>query len=111
MGIALDEGHVELARVARELLADREALRQHRDLLDAQEEAQLSVQILSRALTLVDQGGPRDDVRIGPHAARSEELRDGLEAAYRRWASTEADEQRRWSLVDRANEVRRWTLR
>ncbi|MBP2415768.1 tetratricopeptide repeat protein [Microlunatus capsulatus] len=79
--------------------------------IDAQEEAQLSVQILSRALTLVDQGGPRDDVRIGPHAARSEELRDGLEAAYRRWASTEADEQRRWSLVDRANEVRRWTLR
>jgi len=69
------------------------------------------VQILSRALTLVDQGGPRDDVRIGSHAARSDELRDGLEAAYRRWAATEDDEQRRWSLVDRANEVRRWTLR
>ena len=58
-----------------------------------------------------DPGGPRDDVRIGPHAARPTELRDGLEAAYRRWRATEADERRRWSLVDRANAVRRWTLR
>ncbi|GAA1435361.1 serine/threonine-protein kinase [Microlunatus lacustris] len=79
--------------------------------LDPQEEARLSVQILTRALSLVDQGGPRDDLRIGTHPARSEELRDGLEAAYRRWAATESDEHRRWSLVDQANEVRRWTLR
>ena len=52
-------------------------------------------------------------LRAGPEPinARSESLRDGLEAAYRRWAATESDEQRRWSLVDQANEVRRWTLR
>jgi serine/threonine-protein kinase PknG len=79
--------------------------------LDPREEAELSVRILDRALVLVDQGGPRDDVRIGVHAARSEDLRDGLEAAYRRLAATEEDEHRRWALVDRANAVRRWTLR
>ncbi len=79
--------------------------------LDPREEAQLSVQILSRALVLVGQGGPRGDVSIGEHPARPEDLRDGLEAAYRRWAATEDDEHRRWSLVDQANQVRRWTLR
>jgi serine/threonine-protein kinase PknG len=79
--------------------------------LDTREQAELTEQILSRALVLVDQGGPRDDVRIGAYAARPESLRDGLEAAYRRLASTESDERRRWDMVDRANAVRRWTLR
>jgi serine/threonine-protein kinase PknG len=79
--------------------------------LDPREQAELSTQILSRALVLVDQGGPRDDVRIGAYPARPESLRDGLEAAYRQLASTESDERRRWDLVDRANAVRRWTLR
>ncbi|HLG66961.1 MAG TPA: acyl-CoA dehydrogenase [Acidimicrobiales bacterium] len=39
MGIAIEEHHVELAAVARELLADRQALAQHRAMLDAADEA------------------------------------------------------------------------
>jgi serine/threonine-protein kinase PknG len=79
--------------------------------LDTREQAELTTEILSRALVLVDQGGPRDDVQIGAYAARPESLRDGLEAAYRQLADTESDERRRWNLVDQANAVRRWTLR
>jgi serine/threonine-protein kinase PknG len=79
--------------------------------LDPREQAELTTQILGRALVLVDRGGPRDDVTIGPYAARPESLRDGLETAYRQLASTESDERRRWILVDQANAVRRWTLR
>jgi serine/threonine-protein kinase PknG len=79
--------------------------------LDTREQAELTTEILSRALVLVDQGGPRDDVQIGAYAARPESLRDGLEAAYRQLAGTESDERRRWNLVDQANAVRRWTLR
>jgi serine/threonine-protein kinase PknG len=78
--------------------------------LDTREQAELTTEILSRALVLVDQAGPRDDVQIGAYAARPESLRDGLEAAYRQLAGTETDERRRWDLVDRANAVRRWTL-
>lgn len=54
---------------------------------------------------------PRDDVQNDPYAARPDALRDGLEHAYRLLAGTETDERRRWDLVDRANAVRRWTLR
>ena len=79
--------------------------------LEAREHGELTAQILERALTLVDQGGPRDDVRIGPYPARSADLRDGLETTYRQLAGVETDDQRRWALVDQANAVRRWTLR
>jgi serine/threonine-protein kinase PknG len=79
--------------------------------LGTREQGELTAQILSRALTLVDRDGPREDVRIGGYGARPEELRDGLETTYRQLAGVETDQQRRWALVDQANAVRRWTLR
>ncbi|MFL6063043.1 MAG: tetratricopeptide repeat protein [Friedmanniella sp.] len=79
--------------------------------LDVREQAELTTEILTRALALVEGTGPRDDVQIGPYPAHPDSLRDGLESAYRQLAGTESDERRRWDLVDRANAVRRWTLR
>lgn len=79
--------------------------------LETREQAELTAQILSRALTLVGRDGPRQDVRIGSYAAQPDELRDGLETTYRQLAGVETDQQRRWALVDQANAVRRWTLR
>jgi serine/threonine-protein kinase PknG len=38
-------------------------------------------------------------------------LRDGLETTYRQLAGIETNERRRYELVDKANAVRRWTLR
>lgn len=79
--------------------------------LETREQAELTAQILSRALTLVDRDGSRDDISIGSYRAHPSALRDGLEATYRQLAGTETDEQRRWALVDQANAVRKWTLR
>ena len=79
--------------------------------LDPREQAQLTVAILERALAGVEQQGPKTGLKIGPYPARNESLRDGLEATYRQLAGTESDERRRYALVDKANAVRRWTLR
>ncbi len=79
--------------------------------LDPRDQAQLTASILERALVAVGQGGPQTAVTIGPYAARDETLRDGLESTYRQLAGTETDDRRRWALIDKANEVRRWTLR
>lgn len=79
--------------------------------LETREQGELTSQILSRALALVERDGPREDVTIGSYAAQPAALRDGLEATYRQLATVETDEQRRWALVDQANAVRRWTLR
>ena len=43
--------------------------------------------------------------------AKVKGLRDGLEATYRELARSEHDEARSHAWVDRANAVRRWTLR
>ena len=79
--------------------------------LDPREQAQLTVAILERALAGVEQLGPKTGLKIGPYPARNESLRDGLEATYRQLASTESDDRQRYALVDKANAVRRWTLR
>ncbi|HEY5821232.1 MAG TPA: tetratricopeptide repeat protein [Propionibacteriaceae bacterium] len=79
--------------------------------IDPREQAQLTAQILERAVAEVDKAGPQSSVMIGPYAARNESLRDGLEATYRQLAGTETDAGRRHALVDKANAVRRWTLR
>ena len=55
--------------------------------------------------------GSTSDIKIGPYRASDETLRDGLEATYRQLAGIETDQQRRYALVDKANAVRRWTLR
>jgi serine/threonine-protein kinase PknG len=50
-------------------------------------------------------------VLVGAYEAEEETLRDGLEATYRQLAGIETDAGRRYALVDKANAVRRWTLR
>ena len=79
--------------------------------LDPRDQAELTASILERAVAEVNKTGPKTGVMIGPYAARDETLRDGLELTYRTLAGTETDEARRYALVDKANAVRRWTLR
>ena len=79
--------------------------------LDPRDQAQLTVEILERALAEVGRSGPQDRVTIGPYPAQEDALRDGLETTYRQLANTETDAHRRYALVDKANAVRRWTLR
>jgi serine/threonine-protein kinase PknG len=79
--------------------------------LDPREKSELTAEILERALTEVDKNGSKSEIKIGPYEASDETLRDGLEATYRHLAGIETDEQRRYTLVDKANAVRRWTLR
>ena len=79
--------------------------------LDPRDQSELTAQILERAIAEVGKNGSKTDVKIGPYPASDETLRDGLEATYRQLAGTETDEQRRYALVDKANAVRRWTLR
>ncbi len=79
--------------------------------LDPREKAELTAEILSRALVEVGRSGPKQNVQLGLYHATEESLRDGLEATYRSMAGIETDEARRYELVDQANAVRRWTLR
>jgi serine/threonine-protein kinase PknG len=79
--------------------------------LDPREQAQLTAEILRRALAEVGRSGPKHNVQLGPYRATDDSLRDGLEATYRTMAAVETDEAHRYELVDQANAVRRWTLR
>jgi serine/threonine-protein kinase PknG len=79
--------------------------------LDPREQAELTAQILERAVSEVEKKGPNNAVKIGAYPALDETLRDGLEATYRHLATFETEERSRYALVDKANAVRRWTLR
>jgi serine/threonine-protein kinase PknG len=79
--------------------------------LDPREQSELTAQILERALAEVGKNKSKTNIKIGPYEAEDDTLRDGLEATYRQLAGIETDEQRRYALVDKANAVRRWTLR
>jgi serine/threonine-protein kinase PknG len=79
--------------------------------LDPREQSELTAQILERAIAEVDKNGSKSQVKIGPYSADNETLRDGLEATYRQLAGIETDQQLRYELVDKANAVRRWTIR
>lgn len=79
--------------------------------IDPHEQAELTAEILERAVTLVEATGPSSKVKIGPYAAQVEPLRDGLESTYRQLAGSAESDEERYALVDRANAVRRWTLR
>jgi len=79
--------------------------------LDPREQSELTAQILERAIAEVKKNGSKSDVKIGAYSADDETLRDGLEATYRQLAGIETDQQRRYALVDKANAVRRWTVR
>ena len=78
--------------------------------LDPNDQAELTAQILERALAEVDRVGPQPRVKLGTYNATAESLRDGLEATYRARALGETEDGRRFALVDKANAVRRWTL-
>ncbi len=78
--------------------------------LDPTEQAELTAQILERALATVTAKGPQTAVRIGTYTADNNSLRDGLEQTYRVLAQASDDEADRYRLVDQANRVRRWTL-
>jgi serine/threonine-protein kinase PknG len=78
--------------------------------IDPTERAQLTGQILERALTLVHSSGPHGQIQIGDYRADDDSLRDGLEQTYRTLAGAASSETERHALVDKANGVRRWTL-
>jgi serine/threonine-protein kinase PknG len=78
--------------------------------MDPVEKAELSAKIMERALATVQSKGPNRRLTIGGIPADEPDLRDGLEATYRTLASSADDDQERYALVDKANEVRRWTL-
>ncbi|MBB3327650.1 serine/threonine-protein kinase [Microlunatus antarcticus] len=86
--------------------------------LDPHERGLLTAGILERALAraqsaapLGTPGPPAQALTVGRYAAQPDALRDGLEATYRELARSEDDEARSHAWVDRANAVRRWTLR
>jgi serine/threonine-protein kinase PknG len=79
--------------------------------LDPRERGELTAQILERAISEVGKNGAHSGVKVGAYEAQEGPLRDGLETTYRELAGIETDERRRYELVDKANTVRRWTLR
>jgi serine/threonine-protein kinase PknG len=81
--------------------------------LDPTEQAELTARILERALAAVQAGAPGAGagIAIGRYRADDSSLRDGLEETYRVLASAAPDQAHRSALVDRANDIRRWTVR
>ncbi|UZN02771.1 serine/threonine-protein kinase [Cellulomonas sp. S1-8] len=71
--------------------------------------AGLRVDVLTTALATVEAGGTASGVRLDGHPATRVGVTDALEAAYREQAALTEDRATRVTLVDRANEVRRWT--
>ncbi len=81
--------------------------------LDPVELAELQVQVFENALAEVAKGGTngaRTGVTIAGHSATQRGTREGLEQALRSLARLTLDPVRRVALVDRANEVRPWTM-
>ncbi|NNE72718.1 MAG: tetratricopeptide repeat protein, partial [Acidimicrobiales bacterium] len=80
--------------------------------LDATERANLSAEILERALASQSSGGmgPNDKLELFGESLTGARLRDGLEAAYREQARMAATADERIRLAERATRVRRWTL-
>jgi len=79
--------------------------------LDPRDRGELTAQILERAISEVGKNGATAHAKVGAYEAQEDSLRDGLEETYRQLAGIETNEARRYALVDKANAVRRWTLR
>ena len=79
--------------------------------LDPRDRGELTAQILERAISEVGKNGATTHAKVGAYEAQEDSLRDGLEETYRQLAGIETNEARRYALVDKANAVRRWTLR
>jgi serine/threonine-protein kinase PknG len=79
--------------------------------IEPRERASLAVDVLQAALAQVLADGPKPDISIAGRPAVEPALRDGLEAAYRDLAGHAPTRTECVHLVDRANAVRRWSLR
>jgi len=79
--------------------------------IDPLDRSRFRVEVLTAALDLVESHGADPTVVIAGRPAAEPALRDGLEAAYRELAGHTSSRDERTHLVDRANAVRRWTLR
>ena len=79
--------------------------------IDPVDRSRFRVDVLASALDIVESTGPDPTVSISGRPASEPELRDGLESAYRDLARLTTTREERVALVDRANAVRRWTLR
>jgi serine/threonine-protein kinase PknG len=73
--------------------------------------AEVTVDALAGALGLVTRGSPDPSVRVAGAEATEPALRDRLEEALRTLAHLTDERSERVALVDRANSVRRWTMR
>jgi serine/threonine-protein kinase PknG len=73
--------------------------------------AEVTVDALAGALAVVMRDGPDPGVTVAGAEATEPELRDRLELALRTLARLTDDRSERVALVDRANSVRRWTVR
>jgi serine/threonine-protein kinase PknG len=79
--------------------------------IDPVDRSRFRVDVLRSALEIVESRGADTTVWISGRPAAEPALRDGLEAAYRELAGYASSREERVHLVDRANAVRRWTLR
>jgi serine/threonine-protein kinase PknG len=79
--------------------------------IDPFDRARLVTGVLDAALVAVADQGPQEQVLIAGVPAQEAPLRDALEHAYRELAALTPAGDERIRLVDRANAVRRWTLR
>jgi serine/threonine-protein kinase PknG len=79
--------------------------------IDPVDRSRFQVDVLEAALADVEANGADLSVSFGGRPAAEPALRDGLESAYRELALHTASRHERVHLVDRANEVRRWTWR
>jgi serine/threonine-protein kinase PknG len=79
--------------------------------IDPVDRSRFRVDVLRSALEIVEARGADTTVWIAGRPAAEPALRDGLEAAYRELAGYASSREERVHLVDRANAVRRWTLR
>ncbi len=80
-------------------------------LMDPRERASLDVRIYGKALDEVGQRGDQPTLRVGSFPATGRGMREALEGALRRLARLTSSRDERVELVDRANDVRPWTLR
>ncbi|XVX20615.1 tetratricopeptide repeat protein [Actinomycetota bacterium] len=77
---------------------------------DPRERASFQADALENALRQVLANGPRTDVAVAGVPATEMSLRNALEKTYRELATLTPDPEERAGLVDRANDVRPWSL-
>ena len=77
--------------------------------MDTVERESFTVKVLERALALVSAGAPAGG-QVGAVAADERSLRDALEHSYRALAREAPSQEERVAMVDRANQVRRWSM-